>query len=183
MTVDREVRNRLALALRRLATGRMLNYDFDDRYYARWKSSPDLAVSEIAKFAWGLYSSDRACLLKGRYALSPEQKGTVARAILFLRTDHEYQWPPEPEIHLGWLLAPFGYLLLWIAVLWALYTSAKSSLWELVLVCLPLVPIVYWSLGRIYWKKGRAVFLQSGDNDVWPFLRLADFEKARGKGK
>ena len=181
MTVDREARNLLAVDLRRLVTGRMINDEFDERYYRCWKGSQDLVVSEIAKFAWGLYGSDRSYRLKGRHAVPPDVRRTAARAILFLHTNLEYQWPLEPEVNLLWLLLPGCYLLLWIAALWGSFVSRLSDAWAIVFVGLAAVPVVYWLVGRSRWRKQRRLFIQSGDVDVWPFISRADFERARKK--
>ena len=181
MTVDREARDQVAVDLRRLATGRMINAEFDDRYYRCWKESQDLAVSEIAKFAWGLYGSDRSYRLKGRHAVSPEARRAAARAILFLHTNLEYQWPVQPEINLLWLLLPACYLLLWIAALWGGFMSRQSDAWVIVFVGLASVPVVFWLVGRSRFRKERTLFIRSGDVDVWPFISRADFERARKK--
>ena len=181
MTVDREARDRVAVDLRRLVTGRMINVEFDDRYYRRWKESQDLAVSEIAKFAWGLYGSDRSYRLKGRHAVAPEAKRAAARAILFLHTNLEYQWPVQPEIKLRWLLLPGCYLVLWIAALWGSFVSRLSGAWGIVFMGLAAVPVVFWLVGRSRFRKERTLFNRSGDVDVWPFISRADFERARKK--
>ena len=86
-----------------------------------------MAVSEIAKFAWGLSGSDRSYRLKGRHAVAPEARRAAARAILFLHTKLEYQWSVQPEINLLWLLLPAVYLLLWIAALWGGFVSRLSD--------------------------------------------------------
>jgi hypothetical protein len=183
MMVDREARDRLAVDLRRLVTGRMINAEFDDRYYRCWMGSQDLAVSEIAKFAWKLYGSDRSHRLKGRYAVSPEVRRAAARAILFLHTNLVYKWPLEPEITLLWLLLPGCYLLLWIAALWCSFVSRLSDAWGIVFVGLAAVPVVFWLVGRSRLRRARTLLIQSGDVDVWPFISHADFEQARKKAK
>ena len=181
MTVDREARDQVAVDLRRLVTGRMINAEFDDRYYRCWKESQDLAVSEIAKFAWGLYGSDRSYRLKGRHAVSPEARRAAARAILFLHANLEFQWPVQPEINLLWLLLPGCYLVLWIAALWASFVSRPSGVWGIVFLGLAAVPVVFWLVGRSRLRKERTHFVRSGDVDVWPFVSRADFERARKK--
>ena len=186
MTVDREARDQVAVDLRRLVTGRMINVEFDDCYYRRWKESQDLAVSEIAKFVWGqfvwgLYGSDRSYRLKGRHAVSPEARRAAARAILFLHTNLEYQWRVQPEINLLWLLLPGCYLVLWIAALWGSFMSRLSDAWVIVFVGLAAVPVVFWLVGRSQFRKERTLFNQSGDVDVWPFVSRVGFERARKK--
>jgi hypothetical protein len=87
--IDRAARDVLALALRRLACGRITNDEFD----ASLRSSEDIAVIAIADAAWTLYDDFREHYLKGRDALPPQAKRGVARCLLFLRSDLEYPWP------------------------------------------------------------------------------------------
>jgi hypothetical protein len=97
MVVVRADRDDLALALRQLITGRLTNNEFDDGYYEKWYRCGDSAVAEIAKFGWGLYSSDvGAYKLKGRHAVSPAEQAMANRAILFLQTELDYEWPISP---------------------------------------------------------------------------------------
>lgn len=89
--IDREGRDRLALALRRLAAGRITNDEFDDEAFARYShDTDDPALAELATFGWLHYSDLRPYRLRGRHALSPEARKGVARAVLFLKTGQEY---------------------------------------------------------------------------------------------
>lgn len=118
--IDREGRDRLALALRRLASGRITNVEFDDLmidfiaagaqngrcgcgYDTRGLPShvcpecgrsTDLALSELAHFGWCLYDDFRTYRLRGPDALSPETRRMVARAVVFLKSDTEYIYGP-----------------------------------------------------------------------------------------
>lgn len=57
-------------------------------------ASCDLAIWEIhLNGAWYLYDDLHRHRLAGRYKIAPEAKTEVARWILFLRTDLEYEWP------------------------------------------------------------------------------------------
>ena len=182
MTVDREARDQVAVDLRRLVTGRMINAEFDDRYYRCWKESQDLAVSEIAKFAWGLYGSDRSYRLKGRHAVSPEARRAAARAILFLHTNLEYQWPVAARnqpavVTLARLLPP----LVDCGVVGQLHVSPVGRLGHRLRGFSRRAGSLSGWLDVHGSRKERTLFIRSGDVDVWPFISRADFERARKK--
>jgi hypothetical protein len=90
--IDRQARSRFAEAIRALVAGRISNDEFDSRM-------PTLATGDAAVVAiheagvWPLYSDLHEHRLVGKYALSPQDKSTLARSILFLRTDLPYEWP------------------------------------------------------------------------------------------
>ena len=87
--IDRAARDVLALALRRLACGRITN----DEIEASSRPSDDIAVIAIAEAAWTLYDVFREYCLKDSDALPPQAKRGGARCILFLRSDLELPWP------------------------------------------------------------------------------------------
>ncbi|WP_213999725.1 hypothetical protein [Arsukibacterium sp.] len=88
--IDREARNRLAELIRALASGRITNDEFEDAL----PLSEDNAVKEVFHHgAWCLYSDMKEYRLKGKDALSTEERSLVARWILFLKSDYEYEWP------------------------------------------------------------------------------------------
>lgn len=90
--VHREDRDRVALALRRLASGRITNREFEDHTFGR---SPDAGVRAVVDAAWGLYDDLRKHRLTGKDALPAEQRRHAARAVLFLHSSTEYRWPPS----------------------------------------------------------------------------------------
>src|SRR5690606_5837775 len=84
-------RDRLALALRRLAVGRITNDEFDDV----WCELPrgdgaDAALDELGVYGWLHYSDHRTYRLRGRHALSPHERRAIARCVLFLKTGQPY---------------------------------------------------------------------------------------------
>ena len=95
--VAREERDRLAILLRRLADGRITNDDYDSEFPI---ASDDRAVEIIAYNGWGLYSDFPTYRLRGKHALSPAAREHVARSILVLHSDLEYEWPREPRHNL-----------------------------------------------------------------------------------
>jgi hypothetical protein len=89
--VDRESRDRLALALRRLASGQITNDEYCDQALDQaLRRSVDAAIRELATFGWLHQDDNRQHRLRGRDALTPEVRRGIARAVLFLKTDQEY---------------------------------------------------------------------------------------------
>ena len=88
--VDRESRTQLAELIRHLVSGRLTNYEFEDRL----PRSTDPAIWEVSlSGAWCLYSDLWQYRLIGKYRLPEEARHEAARWILFLKTDLEYEWP------------------------------------------------------------------------------------------
>lgn len=87
---DRRNREKLAEALRHLATGQISNDEYEDRTELR---SSDIAVGEIWRAGWGMYSDLRTHRLTGKDALTAETKEVIARCILFLHSDLPWEWP------------------------------------------------------------------------------------------
>lgn len=89
--IDRLARDKFAELLRHLVTGQISNDEFADNLPL---GSSDRAVSAIFwDGAWMLYDDTREYQLAGKYRLPKESKHEVARWILFLKTDLEYEWP------------------------------------------------------------------------------------------
>lgn len=88
--IDRAERDALSLRLRRLASGRITNDEFD---VGEVVASPDPAIGAIWDFGWGHYSDFGSYRLRGTHALTKPQLETVARAVLFLDSDLPYEWP------------------------------------------------------------------------------------------
>jgi hypothetical protein len=108
--VDVESRTNAALLLRRLASGRLTNDEFDE-WYPEW--SKDRGVGKVWEFGWSLYSDYFTYRLLGRHALSAKARRIVARCVLFLHSGLEYAWPDPPRKRLGEELRQFFTLGLW----------------------------------------------------------------------
>ena len=95
--IDRCARNKLAELLRHLVSGQLTNYQFDDAVDAAGiVKSDDAAIGAIRRQAWQLYSDLREHRLTGRDAVSESGRRIVARSILFLHSDLDYEWPRHP---------------------------------------------------------------------------------------
>ena len=105
--VDIERRKKLAFHLRHLSVGLISNDDFEnnladevtngwlpEQYYRSKKAKmDDPIIIPMLELCWGLYDDTRSHKLKGRDKLSDESLKIIARCILFLQTDLEYEWP------------------------------------------------------------------------------------------
>jgi len=90
--IDRNARNKLAEAMRALASGLITNDEFENNRLPH--SIEDNAIFEVySKGAWFLYSDLQEYRLAGDHRLEKETKCAVARWILFLKTDCPYEWP------------------------------------------------------------------------------------------
>lgn len=101
--VDRDARDKMVLLLRRLVTGRITNDEFEVQQPI---SPADPAVMAIYRGAWCLYSDLHEHRLTGRHRLPREARREVARLILFLKSDLEYEWaPPSLGREILWMVA------------------------------------------------------------------------------
>jgi len=90
LMIDRTARNRAAETIRRFVTGQITNKEFIRRYP---DSKNDPVIWALDDTVWCLYDDIRTHKLSGEYALTKEFKTEVARWLMFLYSDAEYQWP------------------------------------------------------------------------------------------
>jgi len=123
--IDRPKRENLAHHLRLLATGQITNDKFEDSLDLR---SEDTAIWRIYKDgAWSLYSDLKEYKLVGRYKLTKEIKRNVARVILFLKSDREFEWR-EPAWYMKALISVLGILTFGLVSGWFYrYSWAKQG--------------------------------------------------------
>jgi hypothetical protein len=178
--IDIVGRRELSEKLRHLVNGRIASEEFTD---AQPRGGTDPALHEVWKFGWGLYSDNRPpYLLRGEHALPAEAKRIAARAVLFLRSDLEYEWPEVP-----WLVGrTFAFLFGWLPVFVAALILATWGS-SIAAVFLFVIAVLIAAAGLIGVKRGW-VFRSSArwriaqetiDWNIWPFYRCDDFEKAR----
>lgn len=121
--IDAAARDELARRLQQLISGEITNDQFDEFYYERCVDSADSAVVEISTFGWGLYSSDTLLpyRLKGRQAICGQRRQQADRAIRFLQSDREYEWPASVAcpVPFFWFWGPAFYLLIGVVLLLA----------------------------------------------------------------
>jgi hypothetical protein len=91
--VDRTNRSIFAALLEKLIAGRVSNYEFEKQL----PRSNDRAIMRIYQdFVWHLYGDDREYVLGRDGAVTEEARKMAERAIMFLRSDLEYEWPDYP---------------------------------------------------------------------------------------
>src|SRR4026209_3044574 len=90
--VDRDQRDQLADAIRRLAAGLITNDEFETATTS-FAISHDTAVRSLREAAWGLYDDRREYRLEGRFRIGRAERRQLARWVLFLKSNLEYEWP------------------------------------------------------------------------------------------
>lgn len=166
--VDQERRKKLAFHLRQLSVGQITNDDFEEgvmddvsdgclpEQYYRSKlaksNDDDPIINPMLELCWGLYDDTRQHRLIKGDELSTEAKKIIARCILFLRSNKEYEWPYF-DTNNPLLKFSLGDLFLSILTLGHHYRNKREK-----------HIISYYE-----WQK-------NGDYDVWPFFRKSDYE-------
>ncbi|KGM38614.1 hypothetical protein JY96_21650 [Aquabacterium sp. NJ1] len=87
--IDRRARNSTAELLRQFASGRITNFELENR----WPSSKDPAIHGLNSTIWCFYDDFKEHSLQGPFALAPAMRHIIARWIVFLHTNEPYQWP------------------------------------------------------------------------------------------
>ena len=166
--VDKERRKKLALHLRHLSVGLISNDEFEEaimeevsdgwtpenNYRSQMDKSDndDPIIKPMMELCWGLYDDTRNHRLVGSDELTKDALKIIARCILFLHSDREYEWPYFNTNN----------------------PLLRFSLKELVLSVL--------TLGHHYRKKREEhnisyfEWQKLGDYNVWPFFRKSDYE-------
>ncbi len=95
--IDRNARDRLAEAMRALASGLITNDEFENSRLPH--GAEDVAIREVySKGAWMLYSDLHEYRFTGNSKLDDATKAEVARWVLFLKTDLPYEWPASSAL-------------------------------------------------------------------------------------
>lgn len=116
--IDRESRDRLAVALRHYVAGVATNDDLDD-VVVDWRDRGAVAVKEMS---WRLYSDHKRHYAKDEYYLGKEERREIVRWIAFLYSDREYLWPEYSFIQIT-----DGFMNFLTFGLWGRWTNRK---WE-----------------------------------------------------
>ena len=115
--IDRSARNKLAELLRSLAAGLITNDEFEDSI----PESTDRAITEIfSNGGWLLYSDLKEYKLKEKCQLEAVVKKEVAKWVLFLKSNDEYNWPYVPLIERALHTLTFGLFGASYAEAWAI---------------------------------------------------------------
>ncbi len=186
--VDLELRRKLAENIRQLIAGQLETGQIDDAFYFRYSSTDDRAVREISTVCYSLYSQPtRRKEQSHAEVCSQEMNELLDRAILFLHTEQEYEWPAEnilPGVRALIGLAVFLALPPLMAfVNFGLPLRMVAAQAFMLMFALLGVVIMFVSLELITMKPA-PVLLKSkklkhrGDYAVWPFFRRGDLALA-----
>jgi hypothetical protein len=94
--IDVQARSKLAEASRRLVSGLITNWQYDDHLLDDGQvfASEDPALREIYnKGFWLLYDDLRQYRLSGPHRLSEQSRRQAVRCIMFLKSGLPYSWP------------------------------------------------------------------------------------------
>jgi hypothetical protein len=101
--VDRIARDKFAELLRHFGAGNLANDQYEDAAHLILKDADrnDRSLWAVYSAAWFLYDDIRVHRLRDKHALTDEGRRAVARWILFLQSDLEYEWPIRSMISLS----------------------------------------------------------------------------------
>ena len=181
--VDYELRESLVMNLKRLLAGQ--TGSVDDAFYFRFTSTDDRGVREIATLCYSLFSKRPTSQpADSSLVKSQTMHRLLAKAILFLESELEYEWPAESL--LPGRRAVFG-LVFFLALPIVMAMVAFSVPVNVVAAqSFTLVLVLFSSAGMLFSlyliaMKPAPVPIKSkklgqrGDYEVWPFYRRGDY--------
>ena len=184
--IDRVARDRLARQLQLLIRGRTTIDDFGRDEPGDCSDEGVKAVWEFGSFLYYESVLPCNCRLQDRPTVPLELLRLAARSILFLRSDAEYEWPPEPEaswsrILLGcgiFFMLPLGVACLIISLALLLSRDFRTQWLTTIpgLCALGLWTWVVWHGSLDGSASGQGP--ESGDSAVWPFFRRDNYRAA-----
>jgi hypothetical protein len=161
--IDKEKRKKLAWHLRHISIGLITNDDFEnsvlddvshgwlpEQYYrAKEAKLDDPIIVPMLELCWGLYDDTRRHKLIGSDKLPNESLKIIARCILFLQSDKEYEWP---------------------------YFDTKFNFSVLEFITALLTLGHNFRIKKRDQKESYEEFKKVGEYDFWPFFRKIDYE-------
>jgi hypothetical protein len=188
--VDRDARNQLAQALRQFLSCRINNDRFDDLDAEHhWHASDDEAVRQSYDLAYSLYDDLTPHFLRGKFALSDDEHADMLRCILFLHTDHDYEWPdqlyrPYVLTNAVWLVMTAVNVFVFVAYVALAFVNSPYFL--LILPWFILCWLVMNCARSVEYRRNVRNHLQlkafeartDSDLALWPFRTRAQYEHA-----
>jgi len=164
--VDKERRKKLAFNLRQLSVGLISNDEFEnniaddvtdgwlpEQYYrSKNAKTDDPIILPMLTLCWGLYDDTRNHKLIRGDKLTDKSLKIIARCILFLNSDQEYEWP---------------------------YFDTNSPFFKFTIKEHLINTLTF---GRYYHRKRKELelayieFQNFGDYEYWPFMKKVDYE-------
>lgn len=101
--VDRIARDKFAELLRHFAAGNLTNDQYEDAAQLILKNAQrkDRLLGAMFSRVWFLYDDTHEHRLRDKRRLTGESRRAVARWILFLHSDLEYEWPIKSFVSLS----------------------------------------------------------------------------------
>jgi hypothetical protein len=171
--VDLDSRSQLANMLLQLINGEIAT----DEYYSsstKFRYSLDLGVTEILRFSLTLFSDLYPQRSKLIFSIrDPDVINMVNRALLFLNTNKEYEWPKLPDFTYSKWLFLSGWMLLASSLVasWASQSVWLSvALWTGGLI----TSVATWVYQSIRYKQILIWYWSNGEKGAWPFIRHLD---------
>jgi hypothetical protein len=95
-------RQRLAAAdlVERLRDGELTNFAFEEAW-PETDPRADRAIRAIGEMLWNYYSDLEEHRLEGPFTVRQEDRALFDRCILFLRSEHPYEWPQDRFVEVG----------------------------------------------------------------------------------
>lgn len=169
--VDKDRRKKLALHLRQLSTGQLTNDEFEERvaedvtygwlpeqyYRSKESKTDDSVIRPILEFSWCLYDDTFNHKLKGAHKLSDAQTKEIARFVLFLHSDLEYDWTYVD------ITSPFMRFS-FIDILKSVVTFGQ-----------------YYRDARLKREEEFDLMKKSGDFELWPFKTHEEYNRQLSK--
>ena len=92
--IDKIARSRARRLLKRVALGKITNFECENEFYDLFPRSSDPVIFALFRTVWGM-SGDSECSLAPLFLRGSELRKRLCRWIVFLKTDLEYEWPKE----------------------------------------------------------------------------------------
>jgi len=148
--IDRLKRDAAAKLVRAFRDGEITSDDLESDWPVR---SDDKALDAVASMLWAYYDDHYPRRMVGKDAASPEERDALTRYAAFLDTDLTYEWPQSDFYRIGGLgvLTVLSLGLLWPLDRWIKLRNARFE----------------------------AKLRETGDFNVWPFIRQTDYDAAR----
>lgn len=156
-------RTRFAELIRAFYSGRITNWDFEDDSEELWNDTAAFHVFHDG--IWFTYSDVPEHRFTDKKRLSRDDRRTIARWILFLKSGQPYKWPVSSSLPV-FISIPI------------LFSGLPLAIWKWDLSYLPIGVLILIAIGIPLtwieeWKMNRA-----GDISMWPFIDRTDYEEA-----
>lgn len=168
--VDQEARRLYAELVRQFTSGRMTVDEYEEQFFAIRFNKKDPALPKLWDNLTALYEDAWPDRPTRQWRLDRDARRRVARAVLFLQSNHEYHWPETTWDGSVFLITAFSVVLLFALL-------PETSLINR--AGFAAVPIYAW-INYERWQRRRQQkrHQMAGDTNAWPFLRQADLDEA-----